>query len=1842
MVAVLETALQRPVILGPVERMTPFGVQFGPSTVPPTATDADTLLVEAIAVEFNPFQLLRRQFHPRIELQKAQLYMEQAADGTWLDLDLNLPETDPLVDPRIQVNPTVVVTGGTVIAQPYVNLEEAPFGPDPGLDSRVNPGSDLASDLAPDLASEQAPGAELVSNTMANVALDPDSTPEPGLTAVVFEQVSGTAQFTRISAHRPLIPEAAVTLPAQRTQLQVEATLTGGGQFQVQGDWLQSLGPSQEDDPEAGFAGTLAMELQQVALAPLMPAVLASFGESWGNWSGQVTAGEVHGALEMTFQPQAAPTAQGNLRIQAGAIALENFPEPLENLGARLRFQGHRMAVEQATARYGPLALTWGGLIDRNRGYDLRGELAAVDLGDLRDSLPLTLTLPLAGRVRGEATVTGPLNNPIATGRLEAVEPLTVDRVALSALEGTVIYEAGTIAFEDVRLAPTAGGELRANGGYTLGDPGELTLQVTGEGLPADVLGRPYGLPEAVTLGTVALTATLAGPWNALGGRIAWEAPGGTYPTRGVATVARGNLTLEEAVAQVGTGTVTASGAATPQQWDLTLTGQNLPLGWVDNRFQGDVANGRAQLTGTWDNLTLAGIQGSGTVTAAIAGGSLDSQFTLGQGRWTATVAGQGVSLGAIAPTAALGPISTRSQFSGPLVDFTLDRLQGSGTLTSTLGGGSLTSEFTVAQGRWQARGQGQGVQLAQLGDSFRGSADGQFQLAGSLRDVRPEAVRGEAQITLSQGLGTLAQWDWPPEASTPLTAQVAWDGSQIRIDEAQGAGLRVRGTLRPQLRGVGAPTLAAIDLSIQAQDYPLANVPGVIPVALGGRGSFNGRLTGSAQALTLRGDVALADFTLDALTFEPELAGTVAFSPQQGLSVDIQGERDQIVAEYQPQARQVSFRVQAGESLAVGNTEGDRLLARFYEFPLALVNLPPDVGRFGRLRGHISFASASVDLTTGAAAGQFQLADLGLGYLSVDGLLGSFAYTDGIVTLANGEIRMVDRSATGEILAQRFYTVAGRLGLGAGAPFQGAIATEEGTLQDLLTILNITELGDLGRGLQPPDTLIPRTQAEVDALLATTPVGEVGDSLLNSLRRVAEIQEVEVVEELATQEQPFPPLAELKGDFRGSVQVQGTLPRADTPPQLTVGFNLEGQSWRWGPDFRADQVIARGRFQDDLLTLEPLRFQSDRVTGPSSITVAGDLNLAAQGSSDRPLLFTLSNVPVDGLQGPLSLPFPITGALGGQVTLQGSLADPTLEGQLAVADGTFNNRPVEQATARFDYRAARLTLDSVVAAEVGSDPLNLTLALPYRPPFVTRRPVDTTVRADLQVQDDGLALASLFTNRLSWQGGQGELVASLRGTWDGDSPLSNLFNNLDALDGYLRIREATIGLQALPDAPLTDVVGSVRLAGLRSSSQGAVDLRNPALVVDEFRGNFSTGQLSAQGRFPIYLPLPVNASVPGGEGAAVSPSLQPLTLNLDNLALNLTGLYNGQVAGNIVVGGSLVAGVQLGGQVGLANGRITIPEGTGNGTTPAFPEGDGERLAFPAPQYSNLVVTLGENVQVIQGNLINVTAQGGLQVNGGLTRPEPLGILQLTAGRVNLLTTSLQLSGPDNRAEFRNSLDPLLRVSLTTTVPDAGRNDLLFTSSPFPRNEVPDQNRDNLALTQGGVRTIRIQAEMETFASQLIGISGLEDFQRVVRLTSSPPRSETEIFSLLGSDVFTVLGSAVGDSQGGQLEGVAGAFALNFVQNLIGGLIPLSDFRLFPVTPDSAQDAQTFDVAAEVGTSLSPTIAVSVLKVITNDTPFQFNLRYRISDQFTIRGTTSYQEFRERSGLLLEYETRF
>lgn len=85
----LEETLDREVKIGEVENFTLTRIRFGPSSIPATPTDPDRITTEAIDLSINPFPLIRKNLHLDIELLEPDLYIEQAEDGSWLDLEFD-------------------------------------------------------------------------------------------------------------------------------------------------------------------------------------------------------------------------------------------------------------------------------------------------------------------------------------------------------------------------------------------------------------------------------------------------------------------------------------------------------------------------------------------------------------------------------------------------------------------------------------------------------------------------------------------------------------------------------------------------------------------------------------------------------------------------------------------------------------------------------------------------------------------------------------------------------------------------------------------------------------------------------------------------------------------------------------------------------------------------------------------------------------------------------------------------------------------------------------------------------------------------------------------------------------------------------------------------------------------------------------------------------------------------------------------------------------------------------------------------------------------------------------------------------------------------------------------------------------------------------------------------------------------------------------------------------------------------------------------------------------------------------------------------------------------------
>ncbi|MBD0346806.1 MAG: translocation/assembly module TamB domain-containing protein, partial [Coleofasciculus sp. Co-bin14] len=321
-----------------------------------------------------------------------------------------------------------------------------------------------------------------------------------------------------------------------------------------------------------------------------------------------------------------------------------------------------------------------------------------------------------------------------------------------------------------------------------------------------------------------------------------------------------------------------------------------------------------------------------------------------------------------------------------------------------------------------------------------------------------------------------------------------------------------------------------------------------------------------------------------------------------------------------------------------------------------------------------------------------------------------------------------------------------------------------------------------------------------------------------------------------------------------------------------------------------------------------------------------------------------------------------------------------------------------------------------------------------------------------------------------------------------------------------------------------------------------------------------------------------------------------------------------------------------IGGTLNLSDGQVPLAEqtpataggdtGTGTGTSTA-----GEQTASSPIEFNNLQLTLGENIQITRAPILNFLASGTLTINGRIGNLSPEGTIRLKRGEVNLFTTQFRLArGYENTARFvpKQGLDPILDVRLQALVTEATQRRL--PTDPFSA-EIRDAPITDLNF--GRARTVRVQARVEGPASQLADR---------LELTSTPPRSQSEIVALLGGSFVDTLGR--GDSTLG-LVNLAGSALLSNVQNIIGDALGLSEFRLFPtlITDDEKRRTSSLGLSAEAGVDISRKFSVSILKELTTDQPFQYSLRYRINDNTLLRG---FSDFSGNSGAIVEYEKRF
>ncbi len=1575
---------------------------------------------------------------------------------------------------------------------------------------------------------------------------------QPAKLALGINQVNGVAQLLEDN---------------KLIQFDLSGQMARGGTVGLQGGYRPS---TEQSNLQVQAQNLLASDVTRLIPLPL-----------------DLQAGRVDGNLIVQLRKEQQAKLFGTAVLKAVRVQVNQLPQPFLNSQGTLRFNSTLVGLDNVATSYGKIPAIANGVINTESGYNVAARVPAVSVANAQQTLKIQLPVTASGVVQADVKLTGSITKPVLSGTVATIKPARIDKVDFSNIRTRFAFSAAdsTVAFQDIFATPTVGGRITGAGIIQIGQTGGLGFELAAQNIPGDAIARLYGVSPQIRIGTVSATTAITGTPTKPQTIVNWQAPQATYPASGNILIADKNtIVFRDTVVSLAGGTIRAAGQLlNNNRWQASVQANNLQLGrltQIPPALQAPL-NGRFNLSGTTASFQPAAITATGAAQIKVAGGEVTaSNIQLAAGRWQAQIQANGVQIGRLTqvPPAFQGALTGRFNLAGTTASFQPETLVGRGQGRLNVAGGTVTAtNIQLAKGQWQALVNASQVQLKQFSQDLRGLFSGQLNLAGTVDSATLSGIRGAGRVRFSQGIGLVQQ---------PLTALVGWDGEKIIVQEATAPNLKASGLIFAKVEGVGAPEISGLNLNVQAQNYNLQDLPFAIPnaVALAGKGDFAGRVSGTLPTPNVQGALRVRDLVVNNVAFEPVLTGNVQVAAGRGVELAVTGDQDRIAFNLNSNYRPTSFLIQRDQALASGRSQGDNLLVNVENFPLAALNLSsPNPVVPGAVTGSLT-GDFQINQNTYALVGDVAIAQPAIGRIKGDSFSGQLSYANGVAKLTNGEFT----------LGQSRYALAGSFSQNRNNPqFQGQVNISQGQIQDVLTALQFFDLQDLSRGFQPP------TYARASQL-NTVPVGIPEAPLLTQLRRFSEIEAL--LQQQRQQRQntfSLPALADLQGTFNGEISLNSS-----TKNGVAVDFDLAGKNWKWDT-YNADQVIAEGSFKNGVLTLLPLRIQSNQ----RLLAFNGQI-----GGTQQSGQLQVRNFPLEALDKFVALPIDVTGNLNATATLAGSIDNPQAVGELQLINGTLNQSAVESALGSFSYANARLNFGSNVVVS-GPEPIAITGSIPYQLPFAKVKPDSNQIRLDLNVQNQGLALLNLLTDAVALKDGQGRVQLQVRGTTQ--QPLAT---------GTATVSNATITAPALPE-PLTDVTGTVRF-----------DLDR--VLVEGVEGNFSKGKVVAQGVIPIFRNLQPN-----------DPDFaNPLTVSLDQLALNLPNLYEGGASGNVLVTGSALNPL-IGGEVRLADGEILLadPNATTPTSSPSTAESSSEAVRSAqktqaqifsgspnpsssnsdgfVPEFNNLRLTLGDDIAIVRPPILNFQANGTLILNGTRNDIRPSGTINLSRGSVNLFTTQFVLArGYEHKATFspNQQLDPNLDIRLIAAVPEV-------TQRRAPSSSVSSEITETFSTDLGGLRTVRVQARVTGPASQLF--DNLE-------LTSDPGRSQSEIIALIGGGFVDTLGR--GDSALGIANIASSALLGNFQGTItsLGNAFGLSELRIFPtITSEERSRASALSLAAEAGIDISSNLYFSILRVLTANQPTQFGLSYRVNEQVRVRTST---DFSGESRAVVEYENQF
>ena len=1782
----LDESIQRPVELGDVEGFAFWGVKLGKTVIPPTETDASSVTVDGIEITIGLRSLLfQRTLKSNVVLLRPEISLIENEDGQWLELDLPEPsEAERPIELEIE---SIKVVNASLSALPYTA------------------GSEAVVPRAP----------------------------------IQIEDTDALVEFFGKSA--------------QEASFELEG--------EVVAEDPQALGENAKELGSFAIAGAANLETQTVkanARIINLPSIGANLllPDALG-----IRSGELDGNLtvEADFDEgkldQDTLDVRGTAQFLNGELVVEALESPVQNVRSQLVFSGQQVSIEETSLQLNDTILLAAGSIGVEEGYDLTAQIPSVTVAEVQTLANADLPVAVDGAFTLTTEVTGEIDRPNIKGRLASLEPLLVDKVSLNTIVAdfsTTLpdFELSGFNLDELRVEPATGGQIVANGRADLSALAagleKVTFELAGNAdVPTDAIAQTYGanLPPEIVLGTLNADFEAAGNLETQTASADWQLSEGLVTASG-----RANVTELQPLAFQISGQANAPIDVVARAYDVDLP-PDIVLGQLSADFEAVGDSAAQAASANWriaEGLVAASGQARVTDLQQLA-------FDLsGQASLPADVVAQAYDAN-LPPDIALGILDADFRSSGDLetqtafADWRLSQGsffgRGDVSLVDNIvaldnaqiqadeGIATAAATLNLETQNWRAAANTDRFAVGQLTNLASGLLSADLVAAGNLSTLNLEQIEASGSAILADAQVQLPETSAPLLESGDWITEFEWQGDRIAVNRFSAPGLQADGTIGIDFSR--SLPIGAIALNVALQSYDLERLNGFIPNSISqyaqidGFTSFNGQLTGTLNNPQLAGNAQLDNLAVNDLLFE-SLSGPIDFALADGGRVNLQGSEDriQLIATDAPQREipfwPVSFEVRNQDFLVRGTTEGDLLRAEVVELPLARLALRPAAQYgLGTVTGLLD-ANVNVnlaDFSNPSASGKLMITQPSLAPVEAKQLRASFTYADGTATLQESEL-LFDESR---------YLLTGSANIVGEIAYQGELTIAEGRIEDLIPIAQALDFSALGMGT--PDLVVTGSAAD----LATMPQGLPNDTFLARLESFREFleehpeaaaiaQRESEPEDRPLAETDLPPLDQLAGEFAGTVAFSGTsLAVADA----TADFNIQGDSWEWGENTPPNRFALRGEVAQSSVDIETAFVNAGETN--IDLTASGNLNrLSGQ--------LVVDDLPIALAQRIYPLPADVEGDLDLTTTFSGSLANPTIEGELAIADPQINNYLLSALDADFTYQNALLALNSTIAVSEQAQPISVEGTVPYALPLIEALPPTNLISLTAVVPNGNLEIINALSDeRVQWQSGQGEVVVEVGGT-----------RFEPAIAGKASFRNAAISSSLLED-DVTNLSGEV-LFNLEQ------------INVQQLQAQIDDGRLLIDGRLPL-LPLGQSALAlltPGFSLGSLSAfptdstqSADALSVVLDNLPIDYDDLVSGVFGGQLLVTGTAFTPTVTG-SLEISKGVVEATNVLQQASSLASDDDDEIEainpyradflnidpleleLAEPEGIVSELLqnvairdlqIRLEDRLTITARPVFRVTALGDLSVNGTLADLQPSGLIRLQTGEVNLFASQFRLDrGAPNTATFtpENGIDPFLDVELLARVQETDIDPLPPPAGGFANAEVNDSTVD----TGGDVQFISVRAIAEGPASEIT---------ENLTLTSRPPREEGELLALLGGGTVTGLTTASLTQLGGFL-GSGGA--LTTLGDRVADAVGLQSFRVFPTTDTSDDSSIGLGIGIEASAAIGDRFNISILEILNSTSPPQLGVLYRFTDELNIRGASNLDD----TDFELEYRIEF